>query len=246
MKYLIFLLYTLACVTTSNSQAPATLKLTYDVTNKSFTTDSKGNNYLTSQQKMIGYFMKKDNRYFFYATPLDTGIAVNNNMNLNYYVQDSYPKDSLQMVQYRDADSGYQIVSIPRSGSRILNRFPIVWGYQQWAVLPETKKIGSFQCQKAVWIDDGERIAEIWFTPDIPVYFALQNFNEVPGLVVEATLFYPHIEFKLIEYKANIPVNADEIFPAYLQGKSNVFSKEDFLKGQQRIRNLRKTQGRIN
>lgn len=246
MKYLIILFYTLYCVQVSFSQAPATLKLTYDITNQSFTTDSKGNKYITSRQKMIGYFIKKDSRFFFYATPLDTGIAVKNNMNLNYYVQINYPKDSLQMVQYRDADSGYQIVRIPRSGSYILNRFPIVWGYQQWTVLPETKKIGSFQCQKAILKDDGEPVAEIWFTPDIPVYFALQNFNEVPGMVVEATLFYPHIEFKLMEYQANIPVSEEEIFPAYMQSKANVFSKEDFLRGQQRIRNLRKTQGRIN
>ncbi|MFN4285144.1 MAG: GLPGLI family protein [Lacibacter sp.] len=244
MQYIVSIWAALLLYTAAPGQPPGTLKLTYDITQKSFRTDPKGIKHLISQQKMLGYFIKKDNRYFFYATPLDTGTAIKNNIGSNYYVSDTYLKDSLQMVQYRDADSGYQIVSIPRAGSPILNRFPIIWGYQKWKILPETKKIGTFQCQKAIWYDDGEPAAEIWFTPDIPVYFALQNFNEVPGLVVEATLLYPHIEFKLLEYQANVPVREEEVFPAYMRGKANIFSKEDYLRGQQRIRNLRKTQGR--
>ena len=110
----------------------------------------------------------------------------------------------------------------------------------------ETKKIGTFNCQKAIWKDDGFLVAEIWFAPDVPVYYGLQNYNEVPGMIVEATQFYPHIEYKLLEYVADAAVKEEEILPDYLRVQPNYLSRESYEQNLKRLRNLRKTQGRIN
>jgi GLPGLI family protein len=230
----------------SKGQSPSTLRLQYTVVNKIYQADAKQNSVLIAQQELIAKFYKKGNCYFFYATPIDTGTTINSNMGNDVYANASFKKDSLQMVQYRNTDSAFNLIYLQRGEKKLLNRFPIVKGFQKWSVLPQTKKIGSFNCQKAVWKDDGDIVAEIWFAPDIPVFYGLQNFDEVPGLIIEATLMYPHIEFKLVKYEANIPLKEEELLPIYMRGTPNLLSKEDYLNAQERLRKLRRTQGRLN
>ncbi|RXK59334.1 GLPGLI family protein [Lacibacter luteus] len=246
MKHFSSLLVTIISIQILYSQSLNTLKLKYTVTQKKFNINEEGQSRLIAKQERLGFYFKVGSQYFFYSTPFDTTSIVNQEVVGNNRASVSFLKDSLQQVQYRNTDSMFNLVMIQRSGQQRVNRFDLVKGEQKWEIKPETKKVGTFQCQKAVWIDDGFLVAEIWFAPDVPVYFGLQNYNEVPGMIVEATQFYPHIEYKLIEYVADAEVKDDEIFPAYLRVSPNYMSRENYEQNLKRLRTLRKTQGRIN
>jgi len=229
-----------------SGQTPQTLRLKYAIKEKYFNTSEDGKSTLIAKQDKLGFYFKKGNQFFFYSTPIDTISTVSVQTGANISANVSLLKDSLQQVQYRNTDSMFNLVMISRSGQRRVNRFDLFKAEQKWEILNETKKIASFDCQKAIWKDDGFLVAEIWFAPGVPVYYGLQNYNEVPGMIVEATQFYPHIEYKLIEYVADAEVKDDEIFPAYLRVSPNYMSRESYEQNLKRLRTLRKTQGRIN
>lgn len=223
-----------------------TLRLKYGITQKFFNTNENGQLKLIAKQEKLGFYLKRGNQYLFYATPLDTVSSASQETGATSQASVSFLTDSLQQVQYRDIDSMYNLIMIERAGQRRVNRFDLWKGEQKWEIKNETKKIGTFNCQKAIWKDDGFLVAEIWFAPDITVYYGLQNYNEVPGMIVEATQFYPHIEYKLLEYVADAAVKDEEILPVYLRVRPNYLSKESYEQNLKRLRSLRKTQGRIN
>jgi GLPGLI family protein len=223
-----------------------TLRLKYAITQKIFNTNENGQSRLIGKQDRVGYYFKRGNQYFFYSSPLDTVSITDQQAGGNFQATVSFLTDSLQQVQYRNTDSMFNLVMIHRSSQQRVNKFDLWKGEQKWEIKSETKKIGTFNCQKAIWKDDGFLVAEIWFAPDIPVYYGLQNYNEVPGMIVEATQFYPHIEYKLLEYVADATVKEEEILPDYLRVHPNYLSRESYEQNLKRLRNLRKTQGRIN
>ena len=55
-----------------------------------------------------------------------------------------------------------------------------------WELLPQTKNITSFKCQKAQGNFRG-RTYTVWFTNDIPVSMGPWKLNGLPGLILEAT-----------------------------------------------------------
>lgn len=229
-----------------NAQTFQTLRLKYAITQKVFNTNENGQLRLVAKQERTGFYFKKKNQYFFYSTPADTISRVETEVSANNFASASFLTDSLQQVHYRNTDSMFNLVLIRRAGQNRVNRFDLWKGEQKWEIKTETKRIGTFNCQKAIWKDDGFLVAEIWFAPDIPVYYGLQNYNDVPGMIVEATQFYPHIEYKLLEYVADAEVKEDEILPLYLQVRPNYMSRESYEQSLIRLRALRKTQGRIN
>ncbi len=83
----------------------------------------------------------------------------------------------------------------------------------KWTLTNETKKIGNYNCYKAV-ADMGSKktlgmthVGPViaWYTPDIPVSFGIQNFNGLPGLTLELIVNYNEgqIAFKAIEISLN-------------------------------------------
>jgi len=62
-----------------------------------------------------------------------------------------------------------------------------------WELLNETKKIGKYNCQKALLkikyadINGNSKVRKVvcWYTPDIPVPFGPEKFNSLPGLILE-------------------------------------------------------------
>lgn len=69
-----------------------------------------------------------------------------------------------------------------------------------WQVMPEKKKIGGFDTQKAV-TDYGGRKWTVWFTEEIPVSDGPYIFHGLPGLIVKATDAGRDYEFMLIAAK---------------------------------------------
>lgn len=246
MKASIILFFLLLILFNLHAQNFRTLRLKYAMTQKVFNTNENGQSILVGKQEKIGHYIKKGSQYLFYVTPVDTISVSTLQIGAGSQATVNFMTDSLQQVQYRNTDSMFNLVMISRSGQRRVNRFDLFKAEQKWEIINETKKVGSFVCQKAIWKDDGFLVAEIWFAPDIPVYYGLQNYNEVPGMIVEAMQFYPHIEYKLIEYVADAEVKDEEIFPTYLRVSPNYMSRESYEQNLKRLRTLRKTQGRIN
>lgn len=55
-----------------------------------------------------------------------------------------------------------------------------------WEILDEKKKIGKYDCQKAIGFFRG-RNYEVWFTFSIPSFFGPWKFHGLPGLILQAT-----------------------------------------------------------
>lgn len=54
----------------------------------------------------------------------------------------------------------------------------------QWKLTGEKKRIGDYECQKAVLQDTSEQVVA-WFTPQIPVQTGPSGFGMLPGLILE-------------------------------------------------------------
>ncbi len=83
----------------------------------------------------------------------------------------------------------------------------------EWELTKETKKIGNYQCYKAI-ADLGTRKIHgmspqepiiAWYTPEIPVSFGIQYFQGLPGLTLELSANYDagQIYFQAIEIVLN-------------------------------------------
>ena len=53
-----------------------------------------------------------------------------------------------------------------------------------WKILPEFKKIGNYNCQKAITVKYG-RTWIAYFTKEIPFPFGPYKFSKLPGLILE-------------------------------------------------------------
>lgn len=231
-----------------SSQSPKTMNLKYVCTVSVQNVDNTGK--ITTYGNLLydSYFLKKNNKYLFYKIPQFLTQSEQFDFLKKADTQGfqySFDQDSIQGLNFRDADSMYQIVHIKTSNGYQNNKFEFYKDEQKWEVLPETKKIDRFNCQKAILKDDGDIVWEIWFAPEIPLEFGLANLYELPGLIVEAKLFYPLMEFKLVEYRANIEIKDDEIKPALLNPPYRILSKESLENSKIRLRKLRKTNGYI-
>ncbi|MDY3267347.1 MAG: GLPGLI family protein [Phocaeicola sp.] len=70
----------------------------------------------------------------------------------------------------------------------------------QWNIIPETKELLGYTCQKANATIDG-RTWEVWFTPQIPVGEGPWLLCGLPGMILEAIDTEGIFHFKAIELK---------------------------------------------
>lgn len=103
-----------------------------------------------------------------------------------------------------------------------------------WKILEETKKIGTFNCQKAS-IEFRGRKYFAWFTLDVPVSFGPWKFKELPGLILEIhdsdnlwKMSAKTIDISIKE-KCKIPFDTKEL--------NNIFSIKEYLKELKRLVN---------
>ncbi|MDQ1857502.1 GLPGLI family protein [Chryseobacterium sp. WLY505] len=84
---------------------------------------------------------------------------------------------------------------------KIVNKF---YGYPaetiNWTIENEKKKIGEFNCQKAVCTLDNRKFIA-WFTSDIPSNDGPFRFKGLPGLIVEVYDLNSYFTFSLIGIK---------------------------------------------
>jgi len=75
-----------------------------------------------------------------------------------------------------------------------------------WELLNETKKINSFNCQKARGNFRG-RTYTVWFTNDIPVSLGPWKLNGLPGLILEATDSLNQFQYFAEKVELQVEVN---------------------------------------
>ena len=92
-------------------------------------------------------------------------------------------------------------------------------------ILDEFKTILNYKCQRAT-VNFGERVFDVWFTPDIPISDGPWKIQGLPGLVISAKTiggFLPHS----FEISSLVKIPAfDDRFLDYTY--SSIVSKEDF------------------
>ena len=76
-----------------------------------------------------------------------------------------------------------------------------------WELLPQTKNITSFKCQKARGNFRG-RTYTVWFTNDIPVSMGPWKLNGLPGLILEATDSSNQFQFFAEKIELKMEVNS--------------------------------------
>lgn len=98
------------------------------------------------------------------------GAATNNfpHSRTHGYIHKNYPKDQITVTDHNNMTHYKFTEDIEK---------------QNWQILPETKEILGFSCQKADCEFRGRKY-EAWFTPEIPVDNGPWKFGGLPGLIV--------------------------------------------------------------
>lgn len=78
----------------------------------------------------------------------------------------------------------------------------------QWNLKEDTKEINGYHCKKAT-VNLRGRDWEVWYTPDIPMYYGPWKFYGLPGLIVAAYESSGKFWFQLTK----MTTNSDMIFP---------------------------------
>lgn len=97
-----------------------------------------------------------------------------------------------------------------------------------WNILPETKEILSYQCQKAE-TDFRGRHYEAWFAMDLPINNGPWKFNGLPGLILSVSDSEGHFSFEAIGLEhIDYPI-------LFSERKYIKTSREDLTKVQERF-----------
>lgn len=100
-------------------------------------------------------------------------VSVSRNSNggeINYEVEKTYPENKTTLTTQIGNDS-YKVAE-----DRKLT----------WKILPEKRKIGEFNAQKAT-ADFAGRMWTAWFTTDVPLVDGPYKFSGLPGLIVQVS-----------------------------------------------------------
>lgn len=98
-------------------------------------------------------------------------------------------------LRYKDLKEKVKVVQKNYSGQLINIVKP--FNEYEWEITKETKRIGGYECYKAITrvqkyskARGKELIFDpiVWFTPDIPVPFGPKGLDGLPGLVMEASV----------------------------------------------------------
>jgi len=75
-------------------------------------------------------------------------------------------------------------------GSTFIVKYNVI-NEDNWNLLSENRKIGKYNCFKALnsYNIDGETFeVEAWYTPEIPLKYGPKGFYNLPGLIIELTI----------------------------------------------------------
>lgn len=202
-----------------------------------------GRTIKTGSYQHVAELWQKDRAFLYRESP---GYDISGSQNGFVEVFDNnkqnsvlLPAQSIITMVYQNLDSMIRLVYRLNGGVRQINRFPLIIE-QQWEVLPDVKNISGMACQKAVLKEADDIVAEVWFSPETKFPFGLHHFNNMPGLLVEAHIFYPGIMVRLIEYQQHIDLADQDLYPKELHPPHKNMSAADYQRVKDQYRKLRK------
>lgn len=71
--------------------------------------------------------------------------------------------------------------------------------YYKWTLKNETRKIGKFNCKKAIGINQLNEKATCWYTDELGIIGAPKCFDGIPGLAIQVKSEYENTLFELIK-----------------------------------------------
>ncbi|MFT4202312.1 MAG: GLPGLI family protein [Chitinophagaceae bacterium] len=164
-----------------------------------------------------GILYQNGNRYFSFLRPEYLGRISNNNMIVHNSTIPGHTdvalvdKDTMQEIYYGDFDSlvmrmRYKNYSTD-IGHNIVQHFEA--NFANWEIVPETKKIGEYDCQRARLSINNHPQWDIWFCPDVQILAGPGNIKYPPGLVVEADMIplKMHYTLQSVDSTSDIPDN---------------------------------------
>jgi len=93
----------------------------------------------------------------------------------------------------------------------------------QWKLKEDTKEINGYHCKKAT-VNLRGRDWEVWYTPDIPMYYGPWKFYGLPGLIVAAYESSGKFWFQLTK----MTTNSDMIFPEIISKDFKYVSLKEY------------------
>ncbi len=123
------------------------------------------------------------------------------------------PTATLRTIKYFNLDSGIYKFSTNVTEDIYRNtQFKFERGFLNWQLMPETKTIGSFFVQRAIIIGNNGQIGrEVWFAPDIPIFFGPMGIMDAPGLVIEGIENNIGVSYSLLSYQMDCAIE-DSVF----------------------------------
>jgi len=112
-------------------------------------------------------------------------------------------------VYYNNMQEKENIHQIDAFGDLFIVSYPKI----EWKLLNETKKIGNYNCYKAIAIKEvnGRKgiiktPIEAWYTPEIAIPYGPIGYNGLPGLIVELSMRNYKYSIKTIELNPSIEI----------------------------------------
>ncbi|TXH22963.1 MAG: GLPGLI family protein [Chitinophagaceae bacterium] len=170
-----------------NSQT--TILAEYTVTN-TYKFENFNKKIVLTDVNYRGYFLKQGHSYLNYIIPSkeliksDFKILIDE---INKNTQTLHlPEDSIQNIIFTNTDSFYVKTGKQKEQTQQFCFYYTV-GENKWQILPDTKTIQNFTCQKAILQkNENQTPITIWFAPEINCNgIGVLGLRDVPGLVME-------------------------------------------------------------
>lgn len=199
---ILFIIYISICVEAQDIKSNTVFYYKYSFMRDSLDKDRK------FDETMVLLSNGKESIYKSYAKMRRDSIVKSNFEKGNYTINfAAMPQARVNQEVYYDVDKNI------KSFDKIVNK---LYGYPaekiNWKIENEKKKIGNFNCQKAICTLNNRKFIA-WFTSDIPINDGPFRFKGLPGLIVELNDLNQYFTFSLIGIKKqNLPIELPKNF----------------------------------
>jgi len=183
-------LYTTFLFAQNNIEGKVTYTISYNKTNQKEIVETENNKQAikainNSKDITASLFFSNNESLYKLDTPMENDADQGINLTRTFAGKGD--------VFYNDVSNDIHLLQKSNvAGKFLINKKPITWEIKQ-----ESKKIGAYNCFKAIKKDtlNSNNKTVAWFTPQIPVSFGPKEYNGLPGLILE-------LEHSLLSYRA--------------------------------------------
>ncbi len=143
------------------------------------------------------YFTKDKSLFVHNEYPENTEYLVLNGM--THMVKGDYEKYPI----FTDLTTDSVIQKISYHSVQTPFRLKDTIGKINWLITGNSKEISGIRCISAEGLF-GNRVYEVWFSPDIPVPFGPHRLGGLPGLILEARSKDGYVNFEFVRYESKV------------------------------------------